>query len=233
MNAKKINPLMLLLISMGLILTACGTANIPNTTARSPQSESGTTLNTEETAAQFPSNTNDIKSEESSVVQNTPNDSELDPLEYWDIDEFESWMEQQHEENQRLADSHDKSFYYKGTNGDYYCREWTQEDVDALYSQWQEQLALMKQSYQFTKPIPYSDDGVITGVFGPEANEPPISAPGSTVITLPDGSTVDLGHFDTAEEATQAVKKYLAQQVKEGLLTQAEANKILSNGAVE
>ena len=47
-------------------------------------------------------------------------------LEFWKVDEFESWMEQQHEENQRLADSHDKSFYGKGANGDYYCREWTQ-----------------------------------------------------------------------------------------------------------
>ncbi|MDN0033962.1 hypothetical protein QVN85_13780 [Oscillibacter valericigenes] len=233
MNAKKCNLLVLLLISMGLILTACGTANISNTTAGSPQSERGTTLNTEETAAQFPSNTNDIKSEESSVVQNTPNDSELDPLEYWDIDEFESWMEQQHEENQRLADSHDKSFYYKGTDGDYYCREWTQDDVDALYTECQEQLNLMKQGYQFTKSIPYDTDGSICGVFGPEANEQPVSAPGSTIITLLDGSTMDLGHFDTAEEATQAVEKYLAQQVKTGLLIQAEADKILSNGAVE
>lgn len=64
-------------------------------------------------------------------------------LEFWKVDEFESWMEQQHEENQRLADSHDKSFYGKGANGDYYCREWTQADVDALYNQWQEQLSLM------------------------------------------------------------------------------------------
>ncbi len=64
-------------------------------------------------------------------------------LEFWKVDEFESWMEQQHKENQRLADSHDKSFYGKGANGDYYCREWTQADVDALYNQWQEQLSLM------------------------------------------------------------------------------------------
>ncbi len=171
--------------------------------------------------------------EEGSVVKSTPDDSGLGQLEYWDIDEFEIWMEQQHEENQRLADKHEKSFYDKDTNGDYYCREWIQEDVDTLYDQWQEQLALMKEGYQFTKQIPLDDDSVISGVFGPEANEPPVSAPGATIITLPNGSTVDLGHFDTADEAKHAVEEYLSQQVEAGTLTQSEADNILIHGAVE
>lgn len=46
----------------------------------------------------------------------------------------------------------------------------------------------MKQRYQFTKSIPYSIDGVISGVFGLESNDPPVSALGSTIITLPNGS---------------------------------------------
>lgn len=80
--------------------------------------------------------------------------------------------------------------------------------------------------------IVYDKD--LTGAFDPETwNAKPSVALGSTIITMPDKSTVDLGHFDTAEEATQAVKKYLAQQVKAELLTQAEADKILSNAAVE
>ena len=79
-----------------------------------------------------------------------PGGKSVDQLEFWQADEFEIWMEQQHEENQRLADNHDKSFYDKDANGDYYCREWTQEDVDTLYDQWHEQLDLMKEGYQFT-----------------------------------------------------------------------------------
>ena len=35
--------------------------------------------------------------EEGSVVRGTPDDNGLGQLEYWDIDEFEIWMEQQHE----------------------------------------------------------------------------------------------------------------------------------------
>lgn len=155
-------------------------------------------------------------------------------LEFWKVDEFESWMEQQHEENQRLADSHDKSFYGKGANGDYYCREWTQADVDALYNQWQEQLSLMEQGYHFTKEITLPDGGLLAGAFDPETwNAKPCVSPGSTIITMPDKSTVDLGHFDTAAEARRAVEQYLTQQVKDGLLTQAEADKILANGATE
>lgn len=155
-------------------------------------------------------------------------------LEFWKVDEFESWMEQQHEENQRLADSHDKSFYGKGANGDYYCREWTQADVDALYNQWQEQLSLMEQGYHFTKEITLPDGGLLAGAFDPETwNAKPCVSPGSTIITMPDKSTVDLGHFDTAAEARRAVEQYLTQKVKDGLLTQAEADKILANGATE
>jgi hypothetical protein len=162
-----------------------------------------------------------------------PGGKSVDQLEFWQADEFEIWMEQQHEENQRLADNHDKSFYDKDANGDYYCREWTQEDVDTLYDQWHEQLVLMKEGYQFTKQIPFDDDGVISGVFGPEANDPPVSAHGATIITLPNNSTVDLGHFDTADEAKHAVEEYLSQQVEAGTLTQSEADNILIHGVVE
>lgn len=204
------NALTLLFLSMALILTACKAENTVDTKA-----------------IEIPPD------KEETVVKSAPDDSGLEQLEYWDIDEFEIWMEQQHEENQRLADSHDKSFYDKDANGDYYCREWTQEDVDMLYNQWQEQLALMKEGYQFTKQIPFDDDGVISGVFGPEANDPPVSAHGATIITLPNGSTVDLGQFDTTDEAKQAVEEYLSQQVKAGTFTQSEADNILIHGAVE
>ena len=137
------------------------------------------------------------------------------------------------ERNQRLADNHEKSFYDKGANGGYYCREWTQEDVDTLYGQWQEQLALMKEGYRFTKQIPFDDECGISGVFGPEADEPPVSASGATIITLPNGSRVDLGHFDTTDEAKHAVEVYLSQQVEAGTLTQSEADNILIHGAVD
>lgn len=127
------------------------------------------------------------------VVEDIPGENNS-TLEFWEIVEFEDWMEQQRAENQKLADSGDKSFYEKNADGNYICREWTQKDVDALYAEWQEQLALMKQGYRFTKSIVFSDGSMIVGVFDPETrNELPQTAPGSTIITLPNGSMVDLG----------------------------------------
>ena len=154
--------------------------------------------------------------------------------EYWEIEEFEVWMEQQRDQIQKLADNKDKSFYYKDDNGSYVCREWTQEDVDSLYESWQDQLALMKEGYHFTKSMELSDGSIISGAFDPETwNAAPASAHGSTIITLPDGSTVDLGHFDTVDAATKAVQEYLEQQVSSGNMTQAEADNLLDNGSIE
>lgn len=160
-----------------------------------------------------------------------PSDTQL---EYWEIDEFEDWMEQQRDQIQKLADNKDKSFYYKDDNGSYVCREWTQEDVDSLYEGWQDQLALMKEGYHFTKSMELSNGGIISGAFDPETwNAEPASAPGSTIITLPDGSIVDLGHFDTADAATKAVQEYLEQQVSSGNISQEEADDLLNNGSTE
>ncbi len=154
--------------------------------------------------------------------------------EYWEIEEFEDWMEQQRDQIQKLADNKDKSFYYKDDNGSYVCREWTQEDVDSLYESWQDQLALMKEGYHFTKSMELSNGGIISGAFDHETwNAEPASARGSTIITLPDGSTVDLGHFDTAAAATKAVQEYLERQVSSGNISQEEADDLLNNGSTE
>ena len=123
----------LLFLGMALILTACKVENTADTTTELAQNKNSTTSGVDTTATEI------TPDEEGSVVRGTPDDHGLGQLEYWDIDEFEIWMEQQHERNQRLADNHEKSFYDKGANGGYYCREWTQEDVDTLYGQWQEQ----------------------------------------------------------------------------------------------
>ena len=163
-----------------------------------------------------------------------PGGEATEQSEFWTTDEFESWMEMQRTENQKLADSGDVSFYEKGSDGNYVCRPWTQKDVDDLFAMCQNQLTMMKQGYQFTKSVTLSDGGILTGVFGPETwNANPAITLGSTIITLPDGSTLDLCHFDTAEEATAAVKEYLKQQVANRTLTQKQADTILANASMD
>lgn len=97
-----------------------------------------------------------------------PGGKTANQLELWKVDEFESWMEQERAYYQQLADNGDKSFWYKNADEEYVCREWTQADVDALYSTWEEQLALMRQGYQFTKAIEAADGGLLVGGFQPE-----------------------------------------------------------------
>lgn len=121
-----------------LMLSAC-TANV--TSAPEIPRNSG-----EDQAAPMNTSTqvsSDVIADET-CLSGGPSDTQL---EYWEIDEFEDWMEQQRDQIQKLADNKDKSFYYKDDNGSYVCREWTQEDVDSLYESWQDQLALMKEGY--------------------------------------------------------------------------------------
>jgi len=160
------------------------------------------------------------------------NPDTVESLEFWEIDEFAAWMEQERSANQNRADSGEISFRDKNEDEIYVLRAWTQEDVDTLYAGWQSQLTQMKQGYKYTKPTELSNGGYLAGRFDPDVFES-ATAPGSTTITMPDGTEVELGHFDTAEEAETAVKKHLTEQVKAGTITQQEADRILNNKAVE
>lgn len=142
----------------------------------------------------------------------------VDELEFWEIDEFEAWMEQQKTQYQALVDD--------GAPG------WTQKDVDELYAVWRNQLDQMKMGYEYMKSIELSDGHTLVGAFEPDTTGVSTS-PSSTVITMPDGTTVNLGSFDTPEKAEAAVKKYLDEQVKAGVITQQEAGEILQNSAKE
>lgn len=138
-----------------LILAAC-TANATST--QEIPSNSG---KNQPVSTNIGQDTSDAVADEN-CLPGGPSDTQL---EYWEIDEFEDWMKQQRDQIQKLADNKDKSFYYKDDNGSYVCREWTQEDVDSLYEGWQDQLALMKEGYHFTKSMELSNGGIISGAF--------------------------------------------------------------------
>lgn len=252
MKQKKTIIPLLSILAFATVLTACGTTATSGLTPHLANSDvppaqvmsaSNTTSKTSEhgnieqliSASNTVTPTSNGNNKENDVVQDTlPGGECSDPLEFWEISEYENWMKTELEINQKLADSGDVSFYAKDANDNYICRAWTQADVDLLYGQWQEQLSLMKQGYHFTKTITLPDGGLLSGAFDPETwNAKPSVALGSTIITMPDKSTVDLGHFDTSDEAGKAVSNYLKKQVEQGKLTQKQADAILANGAVE
>ena len=151
----------------------------------------------------------------------------VNEFEFWEIDEFEKWMEQEKIVYQQLADNGRQRCYDSETNQ---WGTWTQQDADELYKIWQEQLERMKQGYRYTKAIELPNGASLTGAFEPDTGT--VSSTSSTVITLGDGTIVSLEDFDTAEEAEVAVKKYLDEQVKAGTMTQQEADEILKNKAI-
>ncbi|MEG0090505.1 MAG: hypothetical protein RSA86_02195 [Christensenellaceae bacterium] len=151
---------------------------------------------------------------------------------FWTVDEFTKWMEEQRAENQKLADKEEKSFYVNTENEDGYFRAWTQKDVDKLYGQWEKQLTQMKEGHQFSKPIIDDESGFLAGSFEPNTGLSSVSD-STTLITLPDGSVVNLGSFDNVSEAQRAVSDYLNNQVKLGALSKENAEDILSRATVE
>ena len=236
MKQKKTIIPLLSILAFATVLTACGATAASGLTPPPAQvmsaSNTVSKVSDHSSTEQLVAANNAIvpisADNESNVVQDVlPGGNGSDSLDFWEISEYENWMKTEHEKNQKLADSGDVSFYAKDANNNYICRAWTQADVDALYGQWQEQLSLMEQGYHFTKEITLPDGGLLAGAFDPETwNAKPGVALGSTIITMPDKSTVDLGHFDTSDEAVKAVSDYLKKQVEQGKLSQKQADTI-------
>lgn len=233
MKQKKTIIPLLSVLAFATVLTACGATAVSGLTP--PLENSDAPLAQVMSVKNTVTPTSNGNAKRNDVVQDVLSGGECsDPLEFWEISEYENWMKTELEKNQKLADSGDVSFSAKDTNDNYIYRAWTQADVDLLYEQWQEQLSLMKQGYYFTKTITLPDGGLLAGAFDSETwNAKSSVALGSTIITMPDKSTVDLGHFDTSDEAVKAVSDFLKKQVEQGNLTQKQADAILENGAFE
>lgn len=120
---KKMSTALSLALFVCPILSACAakTASSPGMPSPSEEKQMVST-NSSQATSDMPTSGNCLPS----------GPSEIQP-QYWEMDEFEAWMNQQHEQIQKLADNQDKSFYYKDANGTYVCREWTQDDVDSLF----------------------------------------------------------------------------------------------------
>ena len=170
MKLKKTIIPLLSILTFSTVLTACGATAASSLTPNLANSDvpSAQVMSVKNTVT--PTSNDNGKGND--VVQDALSGGECsDPLEFWEISEYENWMKTELEKNQKLADSGDVSFYAKDANDNYICRAWTQADVDLLYEQWQEQLLLMKQGYHFAKTITLPDGGLLTGAFDPEIQQ--------------------------------------------------------------
>ena len=139
MKLKKTIIPLLSILTFSTVLTACGATAASSLTPNLANSDvpSAQVMSVKNTVT--PTSNDNGKGND--VVQDALSGGECsDPLEFWEISEYENWMKTELEKNQKLADSGDVSFYAKDANDNYICRAWTQADVDLLYEQWQEQL---------------------------------------------------------------------------------------------
>lgn len=97
-----------------------------------------------------------------------PSSDEQINIEFWPEEEFLVWMEEDHKRIQDLADKHDCSYYERNENDVWVPREWTQEDVDKMYAEWNEQLDKMKKGYKYTRPIILDDGAYFAGILFPD-----------------------------------------------------------------
>lgn len=144
-----------------------------------------------------------------------------DATEFWEYDEFASWMEEEKERYDKLVE--EKAIFHDNQTGE--DRVWTQEDVDEMYNAWIMQLELMKKGYKYMKPLETDTGGLLTGAMQPDYDQSASSLP-SAYITLNDGATIELGEYATVEDAIAAAKEYLSKEVEKGSITQQEADEI-------
>jgi len=160
---------------------------------------------------------------------------------FWEIDEFEAWMEAERAANQERVDSGEVCCFAGIVDGDWVWEEraWTQKDVDALYAEYQDQLAKMKQGYRFSKTLYWAGDTlqVINGI-------PAVSIQSNASDTFDfDGkqtgpcmiSNVEVGTTVVCSDSTMTPEEasaLYAPYAEFGIIYDAESNNLVYRGQI-
>ncbi|MGG6310094.1 M56 family metallopeptidase [Paenibacillus macerans] len=135
---------------------------------------------------------------------------------WWTYDEYKAWLEEEKKSLPSIIGS-------KGWNPSDGWYVWTQEKVDETIAMYERTLEDIKNGVMVSKTVDGKDDLVISSGLG--EIEPTTSY--SMVIDDGNGNTVNFGPYDTEEQLLAELKPYCEQQVKDGKMTQAEADEIL------
>lgn len=139
-------------------------------------------------------------------------------IEWWTYDEYANYIEQQKITLQEMVDNHVTG--YTDNRGDFV---WTQELADETIKKYEQDLEKIKNGVKISKSIEGLDDDCGYESYSLD----PKSTPATTFeISLPDGTTKQFSGKDKVE-VYELIEDYCKLQIKEGSLTQEEANKIL------
>jgi hypothetical protein len=141
-------------------------------------------------------------------------------VEWYTYDEYRAFVEEQKEALSR----------YIGMKGGYYDRDgtlrwfiWTPEMVDTVIEQHERTLEDIKNGVKVSKSV--NGDTNVRFSF----TSTPIGTEVVVTVILENGERIYFGPYDTQEKCHAAIKAYFDEQVKEGIMTQQKADKILMN----
>jgi hypothetical protein len=140
---------------------------------------------------------------------------------WWTYDEYKEWLDGQ---KKILPDVIGETGGYYDEKNVLHEEVWTQEKVDEAIAMYEQTLEYIRNGARISKPV-YGDDGEATG-FSLNPSDPP-SVEYRAGLSFGNGGAIDLGSFATAEQRLAAVKAFCDEQVKEGNMTQQEADGIL------
>ncbi|GGH18578.1 hypothetical protein GCM10008013_14630 [Paenibacillus segetis] len=138
-------------------------------------------------------------------------------VEWWTYDGYKAWLDNEKIELQKVIGA-------RAWNSKDGWFTWTQKRVDDAIATYEQILADIKAGTQVSKTVDGRDDVVLS--FDPGKISTGTSY--SVDITLDNGEATSFGPYDTKEELLAKVKPYCEQQVKQGNMTQKEADEILN-----
>lgn len=136
---------------------------------------------------------------------------------WWTYDEYKAWLDNEKTELQQVIGGR------AWTSGDGWFT-WTQKKVDETIAKYEQTLADIKKGAKISKTVNGREDITLSSDLGEISS----STIYSEVISLDNGEIISFGPFETREELLAKLKPYCEDQVKQGNMTQKEADEILS-----
>lgn len=217
------------IIVLAFTLFACGTAGAAAISAKAEKSNAGTPADRsveKETSSLMSTEDENGRTQYSEDGENWMTEAEYEKehpesdVVWWTYEEYKAWLDN---ERAALPALIGQPHHYYDANGVLQKDVWTKEKIDAAILQYEQELERIKNGEKVSKTVD-GDDNIGMSM------TPPAEAPAvehSSTVHASGGNTIDLGSYDTKEEASKAIRDYCEKQVKAGKMTQQEADSIL------
>lgn len=139
-------------------------------------------------------------------------------IEWWTYDEYKAWLEQEKVQLQSIIGETDR------INGKEFT--WTQEEIDKTIAMYEETLEDIKNGILYSKSVDGQEEVIVS--FNPADVAIGTSTNAKELcVKLDNGTEKTFGPYETDEELLDAVTAYCDEQVRQGKLSQSEADELI------